>query len=79
MIIAYAALEAGQTKSNCYAYHKYTQSCHKANILVDSPNYSKKKSTYGTGHYGVDPKNIQGGKKILSLKKKYVCYAPPVP
>jgi hypothetical protein len=39
----------------------------------------KKKSTYGTGHYGVDPKNIQGGKKILSLKKKYVCYAPPVP
>jgi len=27
---------AGQTKSNCYAYHKYTQSCHKANILVDS-------------------------------------------
>jgi hypothetical protein len=36
MIVAYAALEPGQTESNCYAYHKYTQSCHKANILVDS-------------------------------------------
>jgi hypothetical protein len=44
MIVAYATLEVGQTKSNCYAYHKYTQSCHKAGRLKGYSLITLKKS-----------------------------------